>query len=77
MEYMTILYVRYKDGTASKKSIYPAEAGDEGVKDVFVYMGQYMGMDNVASVAVIAMNSIGGIYKNESWVNEPNSTQFE
>lgn len=67
MEYMTILCVTYKDGTAAKKAIYAADSQDAAVKGVHTNMAQYMSDDNVASVMAIAANSIGGIYKNEHW----------
>ena len=67
MEYMTIVCVTYKYGTATKKAIYAAESPDSAVKGVYKNMGEYMSADNVTSVMAIAANSIGGIYKNEHW----------
>lgn len=67
MEYMTILCVTYKDGTATRKAIYAADSPDAAVKGVHTNMAQYMTADNVASIMAIAANSIGGIYKNEHW----------
>lgn len=67
MEYMTILCVRYKDDTATKKAIYTAESSDAAVKGVYTNMGMYMAADNVESVMAMAVNSIGGVYKNEHW----------
>lgn len=68
MEYMTIVCVTYKDGSATRKAIYAAESPDSAVKGVHTNMAQYMAADNVASVMAIAANSIGGIYKNEHWM---------
>lgn len=67
MEFMTIVCVIYKDGTAAKKAIYSTDSSDAAVKGVYQQMGMFMGADNVASVMAIAANSIGGIYKNEHW----------
>ena len=67
MEYTTILYVIYNDGTAAKKSMYQAESSDLAIANAHKYMGQYMAVDGVASCCTMAINSIGGIYANYHW----------
>lgn len=77
MQYIVILFVTYKDNTPAKKAIYDAETSELAVKSVYNYMGQYMALDNVKSVVVMASNSIGGIYKKESWFAPEETSQTE
>lgn len=70
MKFFVILYVVYKDETPDKKSIYMAETEDDAIKLFYKYMGEYIAVDNVYSVNVEAKNSVGGIFKNESWVSK-------
>lgn len=68
MKYYVILLVVFNDGTPDKLGIYTVKSEAEAVQNFHKYMGQYVNGANVASVCVEAKNSVGGIYKNESWV---------
>lgn len=68
MEFLTVLTVIYNDETPTKKSIYTANSADEAVKLVHQNMSTYMTQSNIKSVMAMAINSIGGVYKNEHWV---------
>ena len=67
MKYRIILEVVFNDGTDDKVAIYTCNNEDEAIAGFHRYMGQYVGLSNVEHVNVIAKNSVGGIYKNESW----------
>lgn len=70
MKFFVILYVVYKNETPDKKAIYMAETEDGAIKLFYKYMGEHIAVDNVYSVNVEAKNSVGGIFKNESWVSK-------
>ena len=67
MSYITILYVTYNNGTSAKKAIYDADSADLAIANVYKYMGSYMCSDGVESVACLAIDSLGTIYKQETW----------
>ena len=69
MEYYVVLTVSYNDTTDTKKSIYSVANKTEGLKMTYQLMASYVGLDNVASVCVISISSVGNIYRNEVWVN--------
>lgn len=70
MKFRVILEVIFNDGTTDKVGIYTYDTEDLALQGFYKYMGQYVGVGNVASVNVIAKNSVGGIYKNEFWENK-------
>lgn len=67
MKYYTVLIVNFNDGTPDKMGIYLQPSEDAAIKAFFNYMGQYTNNDNVESVFSEATNSLGGVYKHESW----------
>ena len=80
MKYYLIVIITYTDGTTDKKSLYEYANEYEAIAHFHSTMGTTMVQDNVESVLVVAMNSEGGIYKNEkftkpTFVVEPEETK--
>lgn len=67
MKYYTILITTFSDGSPDKVGIYVQPSADAAIKAFYNYMGQYANNDNVTSVFAEAINSLGGVYKHESW----------
>lgn len=68
MKYYTVLIVCFNDGSPDKVGIYTRPSADAALKTLYDYMGDYTDNDNVTSAFALAVNNIGGIYKQESWV---------
>ena len=70
MKYYVFLSVQYNDGTDDKVAIYTYASANEAVAAFHSYLGSYMKSENVSQVLVIALNSDGGIFKNETYTAE-------
>lgn len=68
MKYLVILYVTYKDDSKPTSSIYSYDSVDEAIQNFYKNMGKYVNVDNVLSVMVKAINSLGGTYKEDCWM---------
>lgn len=80
MKYYLIVIITYTDETQDKKAIHEYVNEYEAIAHFHSTMGTAMIQDNVESVLVVAMNSEGGIYKNEkftkpTFVIEPEETK--
>ena len=69
MKFYVILLVVYNDSTADKKAIYEYDSEDAVLQGFYKYMSQFVNVDNVSTVNVEAKNSVGGVYKNETWTH--------
>lgn len=69
MKYYLILTVDYNDETKASKSIYEYDNEQDAIANFHKQLGGYMLKANVAHILCVAMNSEGGIYKNEAWTN--------
>lgn len=67
MKFLVVLNVIYNDDTPDKTSVYKYATEVEAVANFHKYLGQYIGGENVKTVLCMAINSVGGIYKNEFW----------
>lgn len=69
MKFRVVLEVVFNDNSADKVGIYTYDSEDLALQGFYKYMSQYVGVENVDTVNVLAKNNVGGIYKNEFWVN--------
>lgn len=68
MKFYVVLIVTYADGTNDKVAIYNQPSADAAIKAFHSYMSQYVNVDNVATVYAVAINNVGGRYKEDTWV---------
>ena len=70
MKYYTILTIEYNNGTPKKKAIYEFDTEREAIASFHREMGKHLDDTTVAHVLCMAINSEGGIYKNEADTRE-------
>lgn len=69
MKFFVILTATFNDGTTDKKAIYEYDNENDAIANFHSNMASYMKMENVEHVLCMAINSQGGIYKNECFTN--------
>lgn len=67
MKYFVFLEVEQEDPAKNTKSIYEYATADEAIASFHKNLGAQMNKDGVTHVLCMAINSNGGIYKNEAW----------
>ena len=77
MTYYVLLIIDYNDGTSSTKSVYSYETENEAVSKFHSSLGGYMAKDNVSHILCLAVNSEGGIYRNEAYTATVEETDEE